>query len=159
RAAGALRSSDAGEQHLPGIRAAHPAGRLVAVERDGVGAEISGPEACLEPLGEPLRLRLERERAFALADARGAQGERPLRRIDVALHFGERDRSFREPAVGMEYVIEGILPALVREPFIRGAVILNEAVAVLIGGAVDPGQRGFEVGPDRADGLVIAGSL
>src|SRR5262249_60688963 len=118
--AGARRPGNASEQALPGIRAAYEAGRLGAVKRERVGAELGGPEACLEPLGEPLRLRLERERALALADPRGAQRQRPLCRIDVTLHLGERDRSFRQMAVGMEYGVEGILPALIHESVVGG---------------------------------------
>src|SRR5262249_23169884 len=138
-AARALRPRDAAEQDLSGIGAAHQAGRLDPVERESVGAEIGGPEASLEAFGELVCLRLGVARARVFADPRGAPRQRLLRRIDVALHLGERDRSFRKTAVGMEHGVEGILPALVLETFGGGAVILDEAVTILVGRAVNPG--------------------
>ena len=51
-----LRPRDAGEQHLPGIGAAHATGLLLAVERERVGAEIRTPERGVESLGQEIGL-------------------------------------------------------------------------------------------------------
>ena len=59
----------------------------------------------------------------------------------------------------MENGVEGILPALVDEPVRGFAMIFDKPVAILVGGAVNPGESGFQIGPDRADRLVISRSL
>ena len=47
------------EQALARVRRAHPAGPLVAVQRQGVGGQLLAPERLLEAL--PQRLRLPRQ--------------------------------------------------------------------------------------------------
>src|SRR5262249_30308363 len=123
-----LRPCDAAEQDLPGIGAAHQARRLGAIERKRVGAEIVGPEACLELRGELDGLRLELTRVLAAPDLRSTARQRLFRRVDVALHLGKRDWSFRQAAIRVENGVEGILPALVDEPAYGGAMIFDEAV-------------------------------
>ena len=70
--------------------------------------------------------------------------------MDVTLHFGKRDRTFRQTAVGVKDRVLRILPALVGEALLGRAVILDEAVAVGISRAVDPRQRGFDRRPQFA---------
>ena len=79
--------------------------------------------------------------------------------VDVALDLRERDRSFRKPAVGMEHGIVRIFPALIGEPLLGRAVILDEAVAIAISRAVDPLQRGFERRPQFPQGREVSGAL
>ena len=90
--------------------------------------------------------------------ARAARGQ-TLRRIDVALHLAERDRALRDRAVGVEDRVVGILPALIDQTLLVGAVILDEAVAIGIARPVDPAQRRFDVGPELAQRLDVAGVL
>src|SRR5262249_57078804 len=118
---------------------AHAARLLVAVEGERVGLELRTPEAGVEPLGEILGRGLEPARPLALAEALGAARRQELAAVDIALHLGERDRPLREPAVGMEARVQGILPALVGEALLGGAVVFDEAVAVGIARSVDPG--------------------
>src|SRR5439155_23359479 len=111
------------------------------------------------PLVKSVGLSLELTRAVAPSQLRSAARQSFFRGVHVALHLGERDRSFRQAAIRVENGVEGILPALVHEP-VRGlAMIFDEAVAIPVGRAVNPGERGFQIGPDRADRLVISRSL
>jgi hypothetical protein len=49
-AGGTIRTGDAGQQYLPGVRGAYTAGLLGAVEGESIGAEIIAPECGLETL-------------------------------------------------------------------------------------------------------------
>ena len=55
--------------------------------------------------------------------------------------------------------VVGILPALVGETLLGRAMILDEAVAIGITRAIDPGERGLDRGPKLGDGVVVAGPL
>ena len=98
-------------------------------------------------------------RLLAVPQALGAARRHVLGAVDVALHLGERDRAFGQAAVGVEDGVVGVLPALIGQALLGGAIVFDEAVAVGIAGAVDPGQRRFDVRPQRRDGLVVAGPL
>jgi hypothetical protein len=77
----------------------------------------------------------------------GATRRQELGAVDVTLHLRERDRALRQMPVGVEDGVLRILPALVGETLLGGAVIFDEAVAVGIAGAVDPAERGLDGGP------------
>jgi hypothetical protein len=95
------------------IAGVHPAGRLVAVERQGVGADVLAPERALEAPAQFARLGLQRLGPLGHPeDARAFGGQAP-RQVDVALHLDQRDRPLGQAAVGVEHGIEGVLPALV----------------------------------------------
>ena len=64
-------------------------------------------------MSEPVRLLVQLAPALVVAEISGAARGQSFRRIDVALHFSERDRPFRQPAIGMKDRIERVLPALV----------------------------------------------
>src|ERR1051325_10896183 len=81
----ALLRADAGEQNLAGVRAAHAARALGAVEGERIGAEIGAPERSLERVGETRRLALEPAGGLLAAHAPRAARRQALRRIDVAL--------------------------------------------------------------------------
>ena len=147
---GALGPNDAGEQQLSGIRAAHVARLLRAIERQRIGLELRAPERRLECFPKPHRLRFERGGLVEIAQSPRAFGGEVFGRVDVALDLGERNRSFRQPAVGVEDGVIRIFPALVGEALLGRAVILDEAVAVGISRAVDPRQRGFDRRPQFA---------
>ena len=59
----------------------------------------------------------------------------------------------------MEDRVVGILPALVDQALLIGAVILDEAVSIGIARSVDPAEGCFDVGPQLAQRLDIAGVL
>ena len=65
----------------------------------------------------------------------------------------------RNRTVGMEDRVVGVLPALVDQAILVGAVIFDEAVAIGIARSVDPAQRRFNVGPKLAQRLDVAGVL
>ena len=149
-AARAILAHDAGEQQLPGIGGAHAARRLVAVERQRIGAELLAPERLLETLGEQLRLGLELAHHVETAEPPGAARRQPLGGEHVALHLGERDMAFGELAVGVEDGVEGILPALVGEPQLAGAPVFDKAVVIGVARAIDPLQRRLDRRPQLA---------
>src|SRR5262245_3606567 len=150
---------NAGEQDLTGIRAADAAGLLLAVERERVGLELLAPEACVESLRQLMGFSLEATRALVPPQPFGATCQHLLRAIDVALHLRKRDRPLRQAAVGVENRILGIFPALVGETALGRAVVFEKAVAIGISGAVDPGERGLDRGPQLHDDSVVAGAL
>ena len=113
----------------------------------------------VESLGQQIGLGLEPARVVHAPQPLGATRRQELGAVDVALHLGQRDRAFRQTAVGMEDGVLGILPALVGEPLLGRAVVFDEAVAVGIAGPVDPGERGLDGGPQIHDGGVVAGAL
>ena len=59
----------------------------------------------------------------------------------------------------MEDRVVGILPALIDQALLVGAVILDEAVAVGIARPVDPAEGRFDVRPKLAQRLDVAGVL
>src|SRR6516164_3215212 len=59
----------------------------------------------------------------------------------------------------MEDRIVAVLPALIGEAMLGLAAILHEAVAIRVAIGVAPGERGFDIWPERRDGLDISGSL
>ena len=122
----ALRPRDAGEQHLPGIRGARRGTAACRRRARAHRCSISGHQnAASKRSRELCGLRV---RACAPARSRpSCRAQRAatlLGGIDVALHLGERDRPFGEPAVGVEDRVVRILPALVGEPLLgrRGSI-------------------------------------
>jgi hypothetical protein len=75
------------------------------------------------------------------------------------LDLGERDRAFRQSAVGMENGVMRILPALVGETLGGRTFVFKEAVAVRVARAVDPAKRCLDRRPQFGDGIHIAGAL
>ena len=67
--------------------------------------------------------------------------------IDIGLHFDERDRSFRQPAVAVKDGIVAVFPTLVDQPIYGLASVFDEAVAILIAVFLDPCKGGLDVGP------------
>ena len=127
---GALGRGDPGEQRMAGVGRAHPAGPLVAVERERVGASSSHQNAlsnCSRSASASLARRARRSASpSAAASARRAA----LGGVDVALHLAQRDRAFGERAVGVEDRVVRILPALLDQARSASARVLDEAVAV-----------------------------
>ena len=59
----------------------------------------------------------------------------------------------------MENGIPAVLPALVGQAVFAFPVIFDKAVAVAVAIFVDPGQRRLDIGPQRADGFLVAGAV
>src|SRR5690606_25368253 len=159
RVARAGRSRESREEQMPGIGRADLARALLAVERNGVRAEVVGPEAIVEALAQRLGLgdQLAGERGLAerLRELRGT----PLRVVDVALHLAERDRALGKRAVRVRDTVERVLPALVRESPRRLSPILDESVAVRVAVLVDPCKRALDVRPNSPQTLDVAGLI
>ena len=97
------------------------------------------------------RLPLQDGGALGQAQPARARGGEALGGIDIALHLDERDRPLGQAAVRVEDRIVGVLPALVRQPRLGSARVLDEAVAIEITSLVDPRQRALDGRPQLAD--------
>ena len=82
-----------------------------------------------EPVGEA-----------GVAEMRRQFRGRVLGREHVGLHLAQRDRPRGAGAVGVEDGIVAVLPALIDEALLVGAMVLHEAVAVRVAELVDPGR-------------------
>ena len=76
-------------------------------------------------------------------------GPRAQRAVDVPLHLGERDGCVRERPRGEGDPVEGVLPPLVHQSVRRGALVLDEAVAVPVAVGSHPVERAIDVGQQR----------
>src|SRR5262249_34671059 len=136
---------------------ADAAGLLVTIERQRVVVDLRTPERCVETLGQPSRLGIKRVCSDLVAEQSGAAGSQTLGGVHVALYFGEGDRRRRGGSVGVEDGIEGILPTLIDEAVLAGALVFQEAIAIGVSRAVDPCQRSVDRGPQRLERLQIPG--
>ena len=68
--------------------------------------------------------------------------------VDVALHFAERDRALGQRAVVVEHRVVRVLPALAARAAVGRARVLDEAIAVGVAVAIDPGERRVDVRPE-----------
>src|SRR5207248_3747723 len=125
----AVLARDAAPEHVAGVRRAHEAGALLAVERDRVGADLVAPEGALEALAQLARLGFERVRRVRLAHGAREPRRVRLREVDVALHLGARDPRPPEARAGMEGRIRGILAALGHGAGCANALVLDQPVA------------------------------
>ena len=142
---------DAGPQAVPHVGRKRIEGTLVAVEAHRQPAAILQPEVPVEALLQHSRLaaqrRDERRVAGLLREVRACE----VRRVHVALHLAERDRGLCEPPVGEARAVEGVLPALVLEPAIGGALVFHVAVAVAVAELLDPVEGAVGGGQERVD--------
>ena len=155
--AGAVFAHHAAEQELPGVRRAHPARLFGAVERERIGAEIVTPERFLKTFGELPRLDLQLFSHLALAEPRRATRRQPPGGIHIALHFGERDMTLGQTAVGVKDRVVRILPALIGQALLGRGPVLDESVPVGIAWPVDPAQSCLDRRPQFGERLFVAG--
>ena len=158
--AGARGKRDAGDQRVAGVGGAHPAGALLAVERQHVGAERLVPEALVEAgaeLGGAAGHR--RHLLVAALEAAGDGGGGAPGAVGVGLHLHQRHRAAGEGAVGVEDRVVAVLPALVDQAFGVLPAVLDEAVAVAVAVDLEPGERRLDVGPELEHGGEIAGAV
>src|ERR687896_1602102 len=86
-------------------------------------------------------MRPQRNGTLVVAQHVGKLGRSPQRGMDVALDLAGRDRTSRQLAVRVEDRVPGVLPALLIEAERRAALVLDEAIAIEIGGAPPPRPR------------------
>ena len=156
---GALRCGDAAEQHVTGIRSPNAARLLLAVEGERVGSDVIAPERGFELEREPGRLGIQRVASRVLAKPACGARHQALCREDIALHLAKGDGAARKRTVGVENRVLGILPALIDQTHVVGALIFDEAVTVGVTRPVDPAQRRFDIGPQFVQGFDVAGVL
>src|SRR5262249_58560386 len=82
-----------------------------------------------------------------------------LRRAAISLLLCESNLPSRYAAIGVEHGILRVLPALVAQAFLRSLVVFDEPVLIGIAGAVDPGERPLDTGPQLFERLDIAACL
>ena len=131
--------------------------RFCSVERHREEAFVLHPvllvEGALEARGglrQPLR-------ALHVAELPVHCREAPFGVVDVALRLGERDRPLGRRAVVVQDGVERVAPALVAQPDARAALVLDEAVAVRVPGAVDPTERLIHGGGAHLEPIEVAG--
>src|SRR5438105_10071548 len=113
-----LRRGDAAPERVAGVRRRDLALPLRAVQGDRIAADLLAPERGLEPLPQLPRLLLQRLGERRVADDARERGTGELGVVDIALHFAQRDGRVGEPAVGMEYRVVRILPALLHQALV-----------------------------------------
>ena len=155
---GPLGADQPHRQAVPGIRGAHPALPLGAVERQGVRGEVLAPERALEAGPELLRERTLPAAQRFIPERQGHLRHGPPGREDVALHLAERDGPLGQPPIGVEDGVRGVLPALVAQAGGRAPGVLDEAVPVRVAVGLDPGQRRLEVRPQLLHQRQVAGA-
>ena len=145
---------------MAGVGGAHPAGALVAVERQHVGAELLVPEGLVEAVAQLGGAAVHRGHLLVAAlEAAGDRGGGAPGGVGVGLHLDQRDRAAGERAVGVEDRVVAVLPALVDQAVGVLPAVLDEAVAVAVAVDLDPGQRRLDVGPELEHGGEIAGAV
>ena len=146
------------------------------VYRQWPGFEVRTRQGCLSPSSASAKVSMSAHQnallnracsACAASTSAMARGISPseramraapsLRAVDVALHFAQRQRPLREPAVGMEHRVRRTLPAVLRR---RRAARprLDEAVAVDVAVHVDPAQRRGDRRPQLGDEIEVGGA-
>ena len=91
---------------------------LLTIQRVDEVAAIRAPEVHVEAATELSGLGFESVRQRWVPPGEPGKPSRPQAGVvRVALDFAERNRWFRDPAVGEEARIPGVLPALVDQPF------------------------------------------
>jgi hypothetical protein len=113
----------------------------------------------LKPFLQGLRLAHQLLRPLHLAEQGRQFRGAAFRRIDIPLHFAQRDGSVRHRPIGMKHRIPGILPPLLHQPFKRVSSVFDEAIAIDIAVPVDPPQGQLDVGPDGLDQREISRAL
>src|SRR4029078_5274765 len=113
----------------------------VAIEGQGVGADILTPEGFIEAAAQKIGLPPEGGGAVVISKLCSNLRGGALGAIDIALHFAERDRRLGERAIGMEDRIVAVLPALIHKSGRRLAIIFDKAVTVAGAIKVGAAQR------------------
>ncbi len=132
---------------------------LARVERHRPEAAILHPVSAIDRRNERRSAGLERAGRGLVAAERAVElGRVEERARGVALHLDQRDRRLGEATVAKADRVSRVLPPLVLQAVLGGALVLEEAVAVAIGGALDPPHRGDEVPLHRAQEGEIAGA-
>ncbi|MND95557.1 hypothetical protein D3C80_878150 [compost metagenome] len=127
------------------------------VEGNGVEVLILHPETVLDQGAHSLSPRpplcgavITQQGAHVRQGLPGGEG--------VALDLQQGDGPLREAAVAVEDGVLAILPALIGQPGLGGAGIVDQAVAVAVAIIAHPARSGDQVGPQGADGLHVVGA-
>ena len=155
-ARGARGRGDAAPEHLARVGGDLRDGTAARLPREHVAAELLRPEVALEAHAQRGRAPLQVFRARAVVERAQQHRRLPPRAVTVGLHLAQRDRRLGQRAVDVEDRVARILPPLIDEPVRVPAGVVDVAVAVVIGEAVDPVERRVHVGPQRAGQRQVA---
>src|SRR5690606_33124404 len=112
-------------------------------QRERVELLVGHPEGLVEPYAQPLGALAPAARGLLVSATRLQVGHREQRRVAVALHLRQRDRTVRGPSVGEADRVGRVLPALVEQTAVGRALVLDEAVAVAVAVLDDPARCGL----------------
>ncbi len=93
-----------------------------------------------------------------MAERHRQRGGAAIGGMGIGLDLGQGDRRLGQAAIVMEDRIGAVLPALVGQAVDRLPAIFEEAVAIDVAVFRHPAERGFDVRPQRADEIEIAGA-
>src|SRR3546814_15722316 len=96
---------------MSGVGRPHPAGPLVAVERQHVGTQRLVEKVLVERPAQGVGPPLQRLYALGMAQAPRDLGGGFPGAVDIGLNFGRRARAPREPPVFVAYRFVAVLPA------------------------------------------------
>jgi hypothetical protein len=137
----ALLRDDATPEEMPEVGGQRVDRALVPVEPEGVEAALLDPERRVEAASELGCVTLELVgQTLVPPDSAGDLGQAQLRVVDITLHLGGGDRRLGERPVVERHRVLRVLPRLVANAVRATALVFDEAVAVGVGGPVDPGQ-------------------
>ena len=153
------RIGEAGQQHVPCVRAQDLTRCLGPVQRQGVGAEPLAPERLLEALAERCGDLLQFRSAGLVTQCPGDRSAAAIGAVGIGLDFDQGDRALRQPPVRMAHRILAILPALVQETLVIAPAVLDEAVAVPVAMVLEPCNRLLDRWPQLAGSRKITRAL
>src|SRR5262249_490957 len=141
-----------------GVRGAHLALALFAVQSDGIGGKLFAPKSRFEADAEIFGGAAQLDRARVLAQGAGNSGGAHFRGVAISLHFAQRDGAFCQGAVSMKDRILRVLPPLLHKTLGRTAVIFDESIPIRIAMTIDPIQSQLDVRPYGADEVQVGGT-
>src|SRR5260221_5311132 len=114
---------------MAGVRGAHAARALIAIQSQGVRAKVFTPKNLFEAIAQRAGLLLEVVGLPRTAEDTRHLGGDALRRIDVALNLAQRDRALGQMAVGMKDGVVRVFPALGSQARRGAPAIFDKTVA------------------------------
>jgi hypothetical protein len=155
----AIAAGYAGGKGLAGVAGSHLALPLRAVEREGVSSDLLAPEGSSNRTCKSSACRCRSSARSSMPSLRAHEAARHL----AAYTYPCTSTSAIGPSANLpsawKHRVVRIFPALVRQPSLGCACVLDESVAIEIALLVDPGQRTLDRRPQLADQHVVAGAL
>src|SRR5947209_10779818 len=155
---GVRRVDNAAPEQMPNVRRDGVDFAAVTVDRERERLAILEPEVAIEARFQLRRLPLEALRERRVVPEGSSQaGGTDLGIVDVALDLARRPRQLRHRAVGEEDRVPGVFPALVLEPGLHVALVLDVAVAIAVAVGIDPVEGRARLAFEVLNECAIAG--